>query len=175
VLAHEGSVRRHGQGAVPAEHPPRGLRLAGGVEELAVLDHLRPDATVDAPAEVLDELAVYELTDRRSHLVGMDGRREAQGRGAQKLQFQVVVPRRSGGEPPAAIEAVHQDGVAPPRLEYRLHARPVLCAGERLRADGLDLVDIEQRPGATGHGDQVLCADPARQPVAGEGSNRDHG
>ena len=40
--------------------------------ELAVFEHLGPDSAVDAPPEVFDELAVYELRNRLASRAGVD-------------------------------------------------------------------------------------------------------
>ena len=65
VRPHERLRPRHRHAARLAEDRPRRLPFRHGVEELPVVDHLGPDATVDAAAQMLDELAVDVLRHRR--------------------------------------------------------------------------------------------------------------
>ena len=51
---------------------PRRLLRSDRVEEFSVFEHFRPDAAVDAAAEVLDELAVNVLRQRLAGLAGVD-------------------------------------------------------------------------------------------------------
>ena len=72
VLADErlGGVHRDRIGR--AERFPGRLLVADGREELAVFEHFGPNPAVDAAAQVLDELAVDVLRDRRSDVRRVD-------------------------------------------------------------------------------------------------------
>ena len=76
VFAYEGRFPDHRHRLRGADGLPGRLALADRVEELAIFEHFGPDAAVDAAAEVLDELAVNVLGDRRADLGGIDADRD---------------------------------------------------------------------------------------------------
>ena len=113
VLTDEGALGVHresaGHGAGAA---PGGLGVVDGVEELAVLEHLGPDAAVDAAAEVLDELAVDVLADGLAGFRGVDRDAGLLGLAAADQGEGDLVERGGPGrQAPAAEEAVDHDRV----------------------------------------------------------------
>ena len=165
-------VHRQRPADLAARPLPRRVARCDQIEELAVLEHLGPDPAVDAPAQVLDELAVDVGRDRAELLAQID-----QGRGTlavalvDELEAHVVEPRLARGLAPAAEEAVGEHLGAAARLELHGHFRPVLRARESGGFCAADGMDIEQRAAAR-RDRHVLGLDPARQAVDGVGVHR---
>src|SRR4030042_3690014 len=136
---------------------PDGIRGVHGVEELAVLEHLRPDALVDAAAEVLDELAIDVLRHRRQCFRRLDRYLRFQGPSRKEFELYVIEPGRAGGLPPAAENAVERKDVVGPAFEDELHPGPVLRSGDGLAPD-IGAVEAEKRA-------------PDRPPLGGLGFN----
>ncbi len=161
----------HGQRGGVAEDAPGRLLAGRRVEELPVLEHLGPDAAVDAAAQVLDELAVDVLRDRLAGAGRVDRSLGANLTCGEQLDGEIVEPGPAGRFAPTAEQAVDLDGVVGARVELEGDLRPIVGAGERRGAGTLHPVQVEQRAPARGRG-QLLGADPAGQPVAGERSHR---
>jgi hypothetical protein len=150
-----------------ADNRPRRFFRARRVVELAVLEHLRPDAAVDAASEVLDELTVDVLRHRRPRSCRIDRDGGCERLGRQQLEADVVVPGRAPRAAKAAEEAVDLERVVAARVEVEAHLGPVPGAADRRRLQALEVVEVEQRALA-GPRLHVLRLDPAAEPIAGE-------
>ena len=157
--------RGHRHAARLADERPGRFPLRHRMEELAVFQHLRPDAAIDAAAEVLDELAVDVLRHRRARQPGIDrdGRRQRSRR--QHLQRHVVEPRRAARAAPTAEEAVDLDGVVAVGVELERHPRPVVRARDSLGVGAAQPVEIHQRAHSRA-GVDLVGLDPGAQAVA---------
>ena len=83
-------------------------------------------------------------------------------------QGQVIVPGLAGGAAPAAEQAIDLDARLFRRLELDLDLAPVAGAGDRRGGHALEVVEVDQGSAAAVDGLDVLGADPAGEPVAGE-------
>ena len=152
---------------------PDGIRRVNGIEELAVLEHLRPDALVDAAPQMFDELAVDVLGHRREQFRRFDRHLGFQSARREELEFDVIEPGGSRGLPPTAEKAVEREGVVGPAVEVELQPRPILSSADRL---GLDIGAVEAKQSSPARPRiEVLSLDPAPQAVPGKRPGRDDG
>ena len=175
VRSREGLDRVHLDEAGAADRLPGRFALPDRPEELAVLEHLGPDALVDAAAQVLDELAVDVL----GHRLRRSCRRRSTTLGRPRSlpesrdELDVVEPGLARRPAPAAEKAGHFEGVVGAGIELDVDpASSPVCRRDRRRPPVVLAVDVDLGAAARAR-DEVLRLDPAAEPIARIGPDRD--